>query len=127
MNKREEQYTKIWDSLTVGLLFLGLSSELSMIINPSLALEYLILGMPCIIIGLVIIIRWDTYYGYRISTLMWLTIFLVVYFIVATIFFLLEPQNIQGKMGFYLLDVITIILLIIIFVKKRNQLSDMRG
>lgn len=125
MNRKDEQYAKLSDTIYVGLLGGGLGLELSMIKNPSLGLGYLILGMPLIIIGVFRIISWDIYYDHRISALKWLMILLVFDFLVATfLFFLVTTLNIPEKSIFYLINVITIVLLLIISIKKRNKLHD---
>lgn len=121
---KELQYQKIWDSLCIGILFSGLGSLSATISRPWYWMEQLSIGIPCVIIGTVIIISWKIFYEYRISLLKWIIILLLLDLIVATILLLVVPPGIQEKMGFYLLDVITIILLIIILVKKRNQLPD---
>lgn len=124
---KETQYQKIWDAFDGGILYSGLSLLLSVIYDPSMWIENLSIGVPCIIYGAAKIISWKNYYVHRISILKWDTIFLVCIFLVSTAFFLIPFEYIQEKVRLYLLSTITIILLIIISVKKRNQLSDMRG
>lgn len=124
---KETQYQKIWDAFDGGILYSGLSLLLSVIYDPSMWIENLSIGVPCIIYGAAKIISWKNYYVHRISILKWDTIFLVCIFLVSTVFFLIPFEYMQEKVRLYLLSTITIILLIIISVKKRNQLSDMRG
>jgi hypothetical protein len=119
---KEIQYQKIWDTPCLGILFSGLGSLSAAIAHPWSLLEILSIGVACVIIGAVIIISWKKFYEYRISLLKWIIILLVFDLIVATILLLATPPSIQEKLGFYLLDVIAIIFLIIISAKKRNQL-----
>lgn len=123
MNRKEEQYAKLSDTIYVSLMCGGLGSELSMIETPSFGLGYLILGLPFIIIGAFRVINWDIYYDHRISTLKWLMILLGFDLLAATVLFcFVTPMNIPGKNIFYLINVITIILLLILSFRKRNKL-----
>jgi len=121
---KEIQYQKIWDTLCLGILFSGLGSLSAAISHPSW-LEILSIGVPCVIIGAVIIMSWKKFYEYRISLLKWIIILLVFDLIVATILLLATSPSIQEKMNFYLLDMLILILLIIVSMKKRNQLTNM--
>lgn len=128
MNNKDALDAKISDLLETGLISGGLGIGLAAINKPSLESSYLFLGMPCIILGVVIILRWKIYYAHRMSILKWLTIISVVDFLVSTVLFFKTPLNVhvQERIIFYLLNTIILILLIIVFVKKRNKLNNIR-
>jgi hypothetical protein len=128
VNNEDAQFTKISDSSYAGLLSAGLSLGLAAINKPSLELPHLFIGMPCIILGLVIIIRWNIFYEYRISILKWLTIISVFDFLIATVLFFKTSLkvHVEERIVYYLLNVITITLLIIVFTKKRYMLNNIR-
>ena len=128
MNNKDAPYAKILDSADAGLISGGLGLGLAAINKPSLELPYLFIGMSSIILGVVIIIRWSIYYAHRISILKWLTIISVVDFLMSTVLFFKTSLNVhvQERIIFYLLNAITLILLIIVFVKKRNKLNNIR-
>ncbi|MGB4215311.1 MAG: hypothetical protein WBJ83_00040 [Thermacetogeniaceae bacterium] len=123
---KELQYQKIWDSICIGIFGGAMGTLLAGILHPWYWLENLSIGIPCVVIGLARIISWKKYYNYRISILKWNVILLVCDFIVATVLLLLTYPDIQEKISFYLLVVITVILSIIISVKKRIQLDVLR-
>ena len=123
---KEIQYQKIWDVFDTSTLPIGVSCLLAVISDPSIWLEDLSIGIPCIIYGTAKIISWNKYYDHRISLLKYTIILLAGTFIASTFFFLTPFAYIQEKVKLYILSAITMILLIIIFVKKRNQLYDMR-
>lgn len=117
---------KIWDTFYgSGLIFSGLGILLVAILNPSMWIENLSIGIPCVIIGAIRVMSWKKYYDYRITMLNSNMRLIVCIFLISTAFFLIPFEYIQEKVRLYLLSTIIMILLIVISVEKRNQLSDM--
>jgi hypothetical protein len=124
VNRNDEQYAKISDTIYMSLMFGGLGFGLATMHKPSLDLPYLFIGVPCIILGALKIIRWNIYYDHRISNVNWIIMFLVLVFLWATVLLFITPLNGYVQGIFSLSNVITIILLIILFISKRKELHN---
>ena len=67
---KEVQYQKIWDTFYgSGLIFSGLGILLVAISNPSMWIEDLSIGIPCVIIGAIRVMSWNKCYEHRITML----------------------------------------------------------
>ena len=126
MLPKEIQYQKIRDASYSSVIFLGLGSLSAEIFGASLHLETLTLAIPLVIIGAIVVISWNKYYDHRIAILESYLKLIVFFFLVDTALFLIPFGRIQEKIGAYLLDTFVTISLFVIFVRKRNQLNNMR-
>ncbi|ADG83577.1 hypothetical protein [Thermincola potens] len=121
----KKQWQKIKDIEYAGFIALGLAST-SEAINNDVGFPLVAFGVFWIIIGLIQVRSWNSFYDHRIALIKWGIIFLIALMFIQAILFYISTQPFFYKGIILAVNLLLEIALIVFFLKKRTKIENMK-
>jgi len=121
----EKQWQKIKDTEYIGMIPLGLGFSTAAINSPR-TIGLIMFGVFWIIIGLVQMKSWDTYYHHRPSLLKWLIIILIVLMMVQVILFFNSILPLPYKSLALGVNILLETIIIFLAFKRRSKINSLK-